>query len=191
MADGYTKTGNNFGARVSNGVTKWLGWMGGVPLLGGVVKAIASFGGAVGSLLDGGYWLLKGKPLSAATAVGAGAVDTAVNVATVLGGPVWWAVNLGSSLITGQSLGTHARKATETVISVATKPLGMQPTVLRSYPAGIGSIGGGQVPSQPGRWASGVSNQRGQDPQAAYANYMGGEGGVHVNQLASANGRGA
>jgi len=63
--------------------------------------------------------------------------------------------------------------------------------VLSSYPAGIGSVGAGAAPQGPGKFASAVSAERNQNADQAYARYMNGEGGVHVNELQSANYRGA
>ena len=104
---------------------------------------------------------------------------------------IFWGANVGSGLLTGRTLGTHARKLTESAIGGVTGVLGVKPQVLRSYPAGIGSIGANSAPAAPGRFASQIANERGQNPQEAYSNYMRGDGGAYVNELQSANGRGA
>lgn len=172
----YTRTGDNIFTKLSN-------WASLIPFVGGALTPIL---GGAGALWDAGKWLLRGKPLSAATAFGAGVNGTIVNTAAAIS-PLYWG-NLGSAVLTGRTIGTHARKLTEEGTSLVTRPLGMQPVVLRSYPAGIGSMGASRAP---GRFASQVSNERGQNPQQAYSNYMRGEGGVHVNELGSAYGRGA
>ncbi len=182
--NGYTKTGGNWFSRMS-GYSSYIP----IPL---VNTALVVFFGKIGTVVDAGGWLLRGKVSSAATALATGAVGTATNAAVSLGGglsPVYWA-NVGSGIMTGRTLGTHTRKLGETAVSGVTGLVGIKPQVLRSYTAGVGSIGGG-VASGPGRFASQIAAERGQDANAAYNNYMSGEGGVHVNQLQSAYGRGA
>ena len=130
----------------------------------------------------------RGKVGSALTVAAAGTVSTAVN--SLEATPFWW-VNAASGVTTGKSLGTHARAVTEGLIGSVTGAMGVKPQVLQSYPAGIGSISSGASVSQPGRFASQISAERGRNAQDDYSNYMNGEGGVHVNELGSAYGRGA
>jgi hypothetical protein len=171
---GYTKTGNNFFHKLAN-------WASFIPFAG--VPFTIAFG-TLGTVIESAGWLLRGKPLSAASAAVNGAASVSVNAGLSITG--WGSfVNMGSAVVTGRTLGTHTRKVGEGVTSFVTKPLGLQPTVLRSYPAAIGSLPGA-TPSQPGRFATQVSNERGQNAQQQYNAYMGGEGGVHVNQLGSA-----
>ncbi len=172
--NGYTKTGGNWFSRMS-------GYMSYVPWVGVVVAPILGY---IGTALDAGGWLLRGKVGSAVTTATTGIVASTVNGIEATG--LTW----GSYFLTGRSMGTHARKLTEAGISTVGGAVGFKPQVLRSYTAGIGSIGGGVAQSAPGRFASQISAERGQDANAAYANYMRGDGGVHVNELQSANGRG-
>ena len=173
----YTKTGNGWLASLANKISF-------VPVIGGAIAAPML-------LLDSGItaigWAFRGNFASAATAMGTGAAAAATTAM-----PFYWPVNVISGITTGRSVQTHVRGLTETATSFVTKPLGMQPTVLRSHYAGIGGVGSAALgQTGPGRFTSQVANERGQDANAMYANYMRGEGGVHVNQLASANGRGA
>jgi hypothetical protein len=168
------KTGANWFNRAAN----FTSYIPGLSLL------LTPIFGTIGTIIDSGKWLLRGKLLSAATAATTGTVATFVNASS---GAIGY--NIVSGLATGKTLGSNVRVATEWGIGGITGAIGKKPQVLQSYTAGIGSIGG--AASGPGQFASGISAQRGQDPNAAYANYMRGEGGVHVNQLQSANGRGA
>lgn len=182
--EGYTKTGGNWFSRMS-GYLSYVPIP--IPFFGGFIRAgLVYTTGMIGTGLDSLSWLIRGKVASAATAAVAGTVSTTVNSAA----SVPLLLNWGSGIATGRTIGTHARKLTETAIGGATGVLGFKPQVLRSYTAGIGGIGGGVAPSAPGRFASQISAERGQDANAAYANYMRGDGGVHVNELQSANGRG-
>lgn len=169
MAQSNTKTGNNF-------FTDWSNRLSMVPFLGMIATPVL---GGIGTLWDTAQWLFRGKILSAATAFVAGSASTMVNTAlSATGGGVnWWgtAANLASGGLTGRSIGTHVRGLTESVIGGVTGVLGVKPTVLRSYPAGIGSIGGagqGQQQAGPGYWSSRVAQEQGQDPQRRWAQYV-------------------
>ena len=178
----YERTGGNWFNRMANR-SSYIP----IPIIN---TALVNVFGWFGTGVDTVKWLLRGKLKSAATALASGAADTAVKTVSTAGGalsPLYWA-NLGSGIATGKSLGTHVRKGTEVVTGGVLGVVGQKPQVLQSYTAGIGSIGGAAT-SRPGRFASQVSAERGQNPDAAYANYMRGEGGVHVNELQSANGR--
>lgn len=171
--DTYVKTGHNLLTKLGNRLSV-------IPILGSYA-AIAL--GGVGTLVDSAKWLMKGKLLSAATALIAGSVSTIVNAALngfgsginlpgagILG-------NLGSGVITGMSAGTHARKLTEKAIGGLTGLVGQKPTVLRSYHAGIGSIGamgvgGAPQRQQPGYWANRVAQEQGRDPQQRWQQYV-------------------
>lgn len=174
--DSYTKTGKSFFTKLANGVSF-------IPVIG---AALAWPLGMIGTIIESGEWLLRGKFGSAATALATGTVGSFANSANSL---FWW--NIGSGVGTGTSIGTHARALTESVIGSVSGALGSKPQVLASYPAGIGSISSERVQSGPGKFTSQISAQRGQNADEAYARYMAGEGGVHVNELKSANGRGA
>lgn len=184
-AEGYTKTGGNFFTKLSN-MSTYLP----IPI---VNSALVSFFGTLGTVWDAGGWLLRGKVGSAITAAGAGWARTATNTAVSAGAflnPVWWA-NLGVGVVSGRSIGTFAAKGVEAGVDLVGKPLGFKPQVLRSYTAGVGGMAVGTMPATPGRFASQIANERGQNSQEMYNNYMRGEGGVHVNELGSAYGRGA
>ncbi len=183
----YTKTGNGWLASLANKISF-------IPFTGFITAPML--------MLDGGFsaigWALRGKFASAATALGSGVVagGTAAlsdpGVVGIQGAAIFWAGNALSGMTTGRSLNTHARALTESATSMVTRPLGMQPTVLRSYYAGVGGTGGADVGQRgPGRFTTQVANERGQNANAMYNSYMRGEGGAHVNELASAQGRGA
>lgn len=177
-APDYTRTGNSWLASLANKLT-YFG-----PIGGGAVASVLLM---VDAGLSAVGWVFRGKFASAATALGSGTVSSIGAAATSM--PIFWAGNIVSRVTTGQTINTHARALSESATSFVTKPLGMQPTVLRSHYAGIG--GTGAAPATPGRFASQIANERGQNAQDMYNNYMRGEGGVHVNQLQSAQGRSA
>lgn len=178
--DSYTSTGKGTLNRWANGLSF-------IPFIGG---ALAWPLGMISTVLESAEWLFKGKVGSAVTVLAAGTVGNAVNSLTSgVGGLTWWGANLGSGVTTSTSLGTHARALTESVIGGISGALGSKPQVLRSYPAGIGSISSGQMQSGPGQFASQESARRGQNADEAYQRYVNGEGGVHINELQSAQGR--
>lgn len=193
--DSYTSTGKGTLTRWSNTISfiPFLRNLGGgrdgflskIPIIGGSITAVLGY---VDTAIEAGQWLFRGKIGSAATVLAAGAVGTTVNA--ISDTTMWW-VNAASGVTTGATIGTHARAATEALIGMGTGALGVKPQVLSSYPAGIGSVGAGAAPQGPGRFASAVSAERNQNADQAYARYMNGEGGVHVNELQSANYRGA
>ncbi len=166
----YTKTGNGLLTKIGN-------WLSMVPIIGGIGGVFIVADG----VLSGIGWLLRGKPLSALSSVGESVVAGTVNAATA-SNPIWYMANLASGLTTGRSLGTHARKFTEEATSFVTKPLGLQPTVLRSYYAGIGNGPGVAAPAQPGRYATQIANERGRNAQEMYDAYRRNENGVAVAQ---------
>ncbi|MFZ4125861.1 MAG: hypothetical protein ACOYJ2_07325 [Rickettsiales bacterium] len=170
----YTRTGDNFFTTLSN-------WASLIPLP--LIREIIVVPlGVVGAAWDAAGWLLQGKPLSAATAAGTGLTSTFVNAGASFGGvmnPIWWA-NVGSTVFTGRTLGTHARKGTEVVGEFVTRPLGIQPTVLRSHQAGIGSINGGFQAQRPGQWANYVSQRSGRDPNQQWTEYVQQNGGAQM-----------
>lgn len=183
----YTKTGKGRLSRWANNLTNY------IPGLGGF---LALPFGVVDTVIESAQWLVRGKVGSAITALAAGAVGNTVNALTAsvgsLGqGITWWLGNGAANIATGANLGTHARALTETVIGGVTGALGAKPQVLQSYTAGIGSLNAGMAPQGPGKFTSYVSAQRGENADQAYARYQSGEGGVHINELQSAYGRGA
>lgn len=157
----YNRTGGNWFTRASNATSY-------IPF--GIGAALAWPLGMIGTAIDSGKWLIRGKVASAITAAGAGAVATTVNSAGSIVG-----ANIASGVLTGKTLGTHARKGTEVVTGGVLGVVNMKPQVLQSYTAGIGSIGGGAAPAGPGRYVSQVAASRGEDPNVAYARLQSGQ----------------
>jgi hypothetical protein len=176
----YTRTGNGGLTRFANTLS-YFPFVSKIPVFG---TAITAFIGYVDTAFEAFGWLMKGKIFSAATVATAGLVSNTVNA---FDGITWGALNIGSGLATGQTIGTHGRKLTESIIGGVTGALGMKPEVLKSYSAGIGYIGGNAMPSGPGKFASQVAGERGRDANEMYAAYQRGEGGAHINELQSAN----
>ena len=166
---GYTKTGNGWLATAGN----WLSMLGpfgawlGAPLLA-IDTGITAIG-----------WILRGKPLSALTAIGSGSVATLS--AAMTSNPVWWGVNLLSGVTTGRTINTNLRGFTEGATDMVTKPLGIEPTVLRSYTAGMGS-NPNYVSPTPGQFARMEAERRGRNAQEMYDAHLRNEGGVAVAQ---------
>jgi len=134
----------------------------------------------IDSIIESAQWLFRGKFLSAATSLIAGTVDAGVSSASGSlglgflqeGAARWW-LNAGSGVLTGKTIGTHARALTENVIGGAAGVLGQRPTVLQSYTAGVGGVGGaGAAQSRPGYWSSRVAQEQGQDPQRRWQQYV-------------------
>lgn len=171
----YTRTGDNF-------LTRWANAASFIPIPG-VNTTLTWFLGMAGAAWDAIGWLGQGKVLSAATAAASGAVGATVNS---IGGTFWW-LNAGSGLATGRSAGTHARALTETVIGGVTGALGVKPTVLRSYTAGIGQGPGASVASTPGYYAS---MHGGANPQEKWDRYRSGAGAQHLADLEAARATG-
>jgi hypothetical protein len=169
-----TRTGQNFFTKISN-------FFAYIPVLG--APAVGFFG-VVSAWWDAAGWLLRLKPLSALTALGMGHAAAATNAAVTLTG-VGVIGTVGSNIISGRNIGDNVRWVGESVVGAVTRPLGIQPTVLRSYTAGVGSMGGAGQPG-PGYWASRAAQERGQDPNARYAAYRNGDGREHVAALESA-----
>lgn len=182
--DSYTKTGKGGLTRMANRLS-FMPLVRNIPLFGTTITALLGYADTV---IESARWLFRGKIGSAATVLAAGTVGSTVNA---ISDTVFWWGNAASGVSTGASIGTHARAATEALIGSVTGALGSKPQVLASYPAGIGSLRAGSAPQGPGKFAAGVSAQRGEDANAAYARYMSGDGRVHLNELQSANGRGA
>lgn len=180
----YTRTGGGPGSWAGF-FTKVANWVSFIPGVGGVLSWPV---GMIGSLIEGAGWLMRGKVLSAATVVASGAVSNTVNAAASTGfGPLYWG-QLGSGVVSGSSLGTHTRALTETVIGSVTGALGVKPTVLRSYTAGIGNGPGAGSISKPGYYAT---MHGGANPQAKWDNYRSGAGADHVSALENARAMGA
>lgn len=179
----YTRTGDNV-------FTRWANRASFIPF--GIGASISLVLGTIGTIVDAGGWLLRGKIGSAATAAAAGMVSTGLNSASGIFAPLsgvqWW-LNVGSGVATGSSIGTHGRAATEAVIGSITGALGARPTVLRSYTAGVGSIGG-QAQSGPGYYASRAAQERGMDPNQMWNNYRNGAGADHVAALEASRANG-
>ena len=183
----YTKTGKGT-------ICRWVDTLSMVPFLRyawPVFKKIpfvsSSFLAVVGyadTIVESAQWLFRGQFGSAATVAAAGFVGTTVN--TVSDAATFWWGNAASKTLTGATLGTHARAATETVIGAVSGALGSKPQVLRSYQAGIGSIGSSAAPQGPGKFFSDAARSRGESkPDAAYARYVSGQAD-HITALEAA-----
>lgn len=179
--DSYTKTGKGF-------LTRWSNKLSVVPIFGGTLTLVLGLADAAIETLQ---YLFRGQFGNAFTAAAAGTVGSFTNSMSSFSQPIWWGANLATGATTNATIGTHARAAVESFIGAAGGVIGAKPQILQSNVAGLGSINVGQMQSGPGKFAANVSAQRGENPDAAYARYMSGEGGVHVNELQSANGRGA
>lgn len=185
----YTSTGDKNGIggtlmRISNFFTY-------VPLPI-IAPALTSAFGILATAVDTLKWTFRLKLGSAATALASGTVNTSLNTLSATGGiasPVYWA-NLASGVFTGNTIGTHGRALTETAIGALGRPLGIRPMVLSSHQAGIGAIGGASMPAGPGYYATRAAQERGQDPNAMWANYRNGAGAQHVAELEAARARG-
>jgi hypothetical protein len=160
--DSYTKTGKGTLTSWANGLS-FVPFLRNIPVLGTTITGLLGY---ADTIIEAGSWLLRGKFGSAATVAIAGVVGTSVNAIEKTA--FWWA-NAASGITTGTSLGTHARALTESVIGGVTGALGSKPTVLSSYPAGIGSINSGQMQQGPGIHMTAAARSRGEDPNAAYA----------------------
>jgi hypothetical protein len=177
----YVKTGNS-------AFTRWGNRLSVIPVIGG---AIATPLFIIGLVIDSGKWLIRGKVGSAATEFATGVASAAVNVAGSfsLGGLVWWMGKAISPIATEHTLGTHARAGVESLITSATGALGMKPTVLQSYPAGIGALPGAAVYYQqqsPGYWATRAAQEQGKNPNERWQQYRNGDGRDHVAALQNA-----
>lgn len=170
----YTRSGENFLTRWGNKASFLPNFLG-----GGFIAGALNMAGAV---VEAAGWLFRGKFLSAATVLAAGSASALVNGASNLNpiGDIRWFVNVGSGVATGNSVGTHARAATETVIGAVTGALGVKPTVLRSYTAGVGSISGGADMGSRS-FTNRIAGERGQDPNQLWNQKMNGEAGAYVS----------
>ena len=173
----YIKTGNSALTRFGNKLSV-------IPGIGGAI-AMPFF--VVGLLIDSGKWLLRGKIGSAATEFAAGTISAGLNAAA---GPLWWVGKALSVGVTQHTVGTHGRAVAESVIGSVTGALGMKPTVLRAYPAGVGSIPGAgayyQQQQGPGYWSTRAAQEQGQDPSQRWQQYRNGDGRDHVAALQNA-----
>jgi hypothetical protein len=177
----YVKTGNS-------AFTRWGNKLSVIPFIGGAL-AFPLF--VAGTLIDSGKWLLRGKIGSAATEFATGVVSAGVNTAGSFSalGLAWWMGKAITPVASGHTLGTHARAATESLIGGVTGALGMKPTVLQSYPAGIGSVPGAGAYYQqqgPGYWATRRAQEQGLDPNDRWQQYRNGDGRDHVSALQNA-----
>lgn len=181
----YVKTGNSAVTRFANKLSL-VPIVRSIPIVNSTLHVTL---GVIGTLVDAGRWLLRGKVGSAATELAAGIVGHGVNAIT---GPVWWIGQLGIAGFSGHTVGTHARKITEDIIGGVTGALGIKPQVLRSYPAGIGAVPGAGTYFQqqgPGQWASRASQEKGKDPNQEWQQYRNGVGREHVAALQDAASR--
>lgn len=186
--NGFTRTGNNTFSRWAEN----LGFVSRVPVLKTLASPLTWGLGMLGAGWEGLGLLFQGKFLSAATAVAAGAAATTVDTMEKIPGVdmgIHWLINPALGLGTGRTAGGLARKGVEEVIGGVTGIFGVKPTILRSYPAGIGSIDSGMAQYGPGQFASAEAQRRGQDPQAYYNSKMNGDMAQHVAELESARSR--
>lgn len=168
----YTRTGNGWITSLANK----LSFLSIIPGVGFVTGGMIAFDG----ILSAVGWGLRGKFASAATALG---TSTVAGVTHVL--PYYWAANMVSGVTTGRSLQSHTRALTEAGTSMVTRPLGIQPTVLRSYYAGVGGVGaaGMAAPKRDGFLAA-EANRRGQSVDDAWSRVNSNQGD-HVAALQS------
>jgi hypothetical protein len=181
--DNYVRTGNSTITRLTNKLSL-------IPFAGPI---LASGLGTASVLWDSAKWLMRGKVGSAATELATGMVGHGVNVAMGSMGVFWWLTGAATPLVSSHTMGTHGRKLAEEAIGAVTGALGMKPQVLRSYPAGIGSMPGAAnyfAPQGPGQWATRAAQERGLDPQARYQQYANGDGREHVEALRNAQAMG-
>jgi hypothetical protein len=158
----YTKTGKGFFTKAANFLSY-------IPGVGGAWHFAV---GMVDTVIEAGQWLFRGKFGSAATALVAGTVGNGVNAitGTVISPWMWWGLNAGSGVATGETLGTHARALTENIIAGISRPLGGTPTVLSSYPAGPVFIGAA-APTGIGKangFVGAEASRRGESADAAW-----------------------
>lgn len=163
----YVRTGNGFLGSLAN-------WSSYIPVFG---AAGTVFFGSLDTFIESAQWLLRGKPASALTALTAGGVSIAANTTSSL---TFGLLNIGSGIFTGRTIGTHLRKGTEMAVGGGLGLVGMTPTVLRSYTAGIGSVNGGMQQQAPGYWTNRVSQQQGRDPNQQWAEYVRAQQGAQV-----------
>lgn len=175
----YTRTGQTTAPGFANTLTRWSNKLSMIPWVGGALSLPI---GLAGTVMESVGWLVRGNVLSAATALTAGTVSTAVNTFVSTGAnlnPFYWG-QLASGAATGSTLGTHSRALTEGAIGMVTGALGVRPMVLRSYNAGVGSVGAGAA-SRPGRFAAAEAGRRGQDSNQLWSQKMSGEAGAYVS----------
>lgn len=160
--NGYTRTGHGF-------LQDWANRVSVLPFGGFLAMPL----GLLDTAIETVQWVFRGNIASAATVAISGTVGNLVNGISATGDaiPLWWGARVGTAAVTGRTIGTHARALTENVIGGITQPLGVQPTILRSYVAGPGQIGSGFNPQRPGRWAQSVSGQRGRNPEQDWRAY--------------------
>ncbi len=192
----FTETGDDYVRTGKGPLTRWANklsfvpqfikfeTLAKIPIIGGTLTAVLGY---ADTILESAQWLFRGQFGSAATTLVAGAVGSTVNGLT---GSVFWWANAASGVATGATLGTHARAATETAIGAVTGALGAKPLVLQSYTAGIGSIGGGQMQSGPGKFFTAAAHSKGEsNADAAYARMAAGNAD-HIAALEAARAQG-
>lgn len=188
LREEYVRTGNS-------GITRFANKLSVIPIIGYLSAPVA----LLGVIWDSGKWLVRGKIGSAATELVTGTVSAAINTmpfTSALGEGIkfskiaWWGANATTAGVSGHTMGTHGRKLAEQAIESLTGALGMKPTVLQSYTAGVGAIpGAGAAFMQnqgPGYWATRQAQAQGQDPNARWQQYRNGEGREHIEALQAA-----
>lgn len=175
----YVKTGNSTITGLTNKLSV-------IPVIGFLTTPLL---GAMSVLWDSGKWLARGKVGSAATELATGVLAHGLNFGASTG-VVWWAGQAVTTGASGHTIGTHGRAAAEAIIGGVTGALGIKPQVLKSYPAGIGSMPGASSyyaqAEGPGYWTTRAAQQQGVDAQQRYAQYRNGEGREHVDALRNA-----
>lgn len=170
----------NYVATGQSRLSQWAAKASVIPVAGLFITPVL---GTLGAIWDSGKQLARGRVLSAATELTTGVVAAGVNS---VGGSVFWVANVGTAGFSDFTIGTHARKVTETVIGGITGAVGMKPKVLSAHMAGIGAPPGSwAAQAGPGRWAQQFTPQ-GQDPRQYYQNYRNGAGMDHVAALQAA-----
>ena len=190
----YVRTGNSWLTGLANKLSL-------LPFIGSFIAAGV---GSVAVIWDSAKWLIRGKPLSAATELATGMVGHGLNAVSLLDpnnlvgtagkSLLWWTGAVGVAGVSGHTIGTHGRKLAEELIGGVTGALGIKPTVLKSYPAGIGAMQGAAnyyaQMGAPGYWTTRAAQQQGLDPQMRYQQYASGAGREHVEALRNAQAMG-
>lgn len=188
LREEYVRTGNS-------GITRFANKLSVIPIIGYLSLPVAG----LGVIWDTGKWLIRGKFGSAATELLTGSLSAAINTmpfsealgkGIMLSKITWWGGNAVTAGVSGHTLGTHGRRLAEQAIESITEKLGIKPTVLESYTAGIGALPGAGAAFMrnqgPGYWATRYAQTQGQDPQQMWNQYKNGTGREHVEALQAA-----
>lgn len=181
--------------------------VGTIPFLGSIG---AFFGVATGTALMAVDSVMHGNFIKAGKQMIAGGVDTAVTMVSGAGlsGIMIWALDPASLILTGNTMGGLANKVTSWALDAPERAMEknqykkriedmkqhMGPLQPQMVTQGAVGWAPGMMPQQDmyyntmaprddRHWFNQEANRRGVDPQQAYANYMRGEGGEHLDNL--------